>query len=294
MATRHDRQTQLASTGGTQKSTLYLRKQAAGRAAVDAGRTEGMAYIEFSADPDEPGYDPENPALWYRVMPALGHTITERTVQAALDEMRTEDGDLSEFERAWLNITKREGGERVIPEHTWAKVADPDAAPANGIVLAADAQPDQGAASIAAVDQDLNCELIDHNAGVSWLLDRLDALAAKWAVPVIIDTGGPIGYLAEQLEKRGVTVIKFGSADVFNACAAFIDVLSADISPLKIRPHPDLDAAAAGATKQKSGDRWKWSRKSIDDDISPLVAVTFGVGHQRVASPETDLFVAFS
>ena len=48
MATRHDRQKLLSSTAGTEKSVLYLRKQAAGRAAVADGKTSGMAYFEWS------------------------------------------------------------------------------------------------------------------------------------------------------------------------------------------------------------------------------------------------------
>src|SRR5690606_40117693 len=75
MATRHDSQKLLASTAGTERSTFYLRKQAAGRAAVTEGRTEGIAYLEFAFAEDD---DPEDPRTWWANMPALGYTISER------------------------------------------------------------------------------------------------------------------------------------------------------------------------------------------------------------------------
>ena len=34
-------------------------------------------------------------------------------------------------------------------------------------------------------------------------------------------------------------------------------------------------SAVAGASRRKTGDRWKWSRASSEVDISPLVAATW-------------------
>jgi len=284
MATRHDSQKLLASTAGTEKSTFYLRKQAAGRAAVTEGRTEGMAYLEFAFAEDD---DPEDPRTWWANMPALGYTISERTVQAALEEMRGEDGDLSEFKRAWGNVTARTGGARVIPEAMWLAVCDPDAAPAGRLVIAADAAPDQSSASIAVVDHELTCELIDNRDGTGWVLDRLEALHYRWQADVVLDVGGPLGYLASQLEQRGVTVAKFNTREVTHSAAAFMERL-AD-RRLTIRPHQKLNAAAEGAIKRPVGDGWTWSRKSTTADISPLVAVTLGVGWHLLSAPEDDL-----
>ena len=280
MATRKDRQKLIVSTAGTEASTFFLRKQAAGRAAVDAGRTEGIAYVEFSADPHDPAYDPENPDLWRQVMPALGHTITERVVQASLDEMREDNGDLSEFARAWLNVTQRKGLETVIEDAVWSAVVSRTAAPDDGIVFAVDAQPDGATASIAAAGRNMHTELVANADGTSWLLDKLENLATRYRAKVIVDTGGPVGFLANHLETRGVEVIRFGATDVFNAPAAFVNELHTQPTRLRVRQHPALDEAVKGASKHRSGDRWKWSRKAVDVDISPLVAVTFAVAHQ--------------
>lgn len=292
MATRHDRQKILASTGGTEKSTLYLRKQDAGRSAVTEGRTEGMAYLEYAFDRKD---DPEDPETWRRNMPALGYTITERTVQAALDEMRGPDGDLSEFCRAWGNVTKRTGGERVIPESMWVRVCEKGVSPAGRLVLPVDATPDLGAASVVVVDDQLTAELVEHRPGVSWLLGRVEELAVRYDAEVALDVAGPVGYLAAQLEQRNVRVARMGAQDVKHACAAFMDRL-AD-ARLRVRPHRDLNAAVEVAIRQSVGDGWKWARTSTDVTISPLVALTLGVGRQlqsprrRSAYDDNDLMV---
>lgn len=291
MATRHDRQKLLSSTGGTDASVLYLRKQRNGRAAVEEGRTEGIAYVEYSADPTVEGFDPEDSKLWREVMPALGFTITERTVQSALDEMRGPDGDLSEFMRAWLNVTNRQTGTVVIDPMLWTAAQDHDAAPAGGLVLGVDAQPDQSTAAIVVCDDRLRLEVVEHRAGTSWLVNRLDGIAAETAAEVVVDVGGPVGFLADQLEKRGVTVYRAGTRDVVHATQAFMDRFKD--RELHIRPYPALDAAAKAAVKQTVGDGWKWSRKTVQADISPLVAATLAVGRQLAAPESSDLYVSF-
>ena len=158
MATRHDRQKLITSTAGTEDSVVYDRKQSAGRQAVNEDRREGMAYFEWSADPDD---DPENPDTWAACMPALGHTITYRTVRLALDEMRKENGDLAEFSRAWLNIPVKKGGLAVIPEAVWLAVCSPDVSPNGGLCLGIDADPDRAYASVVLADREGRVELVE-------------------------------------------------------------------------------------------------------------------------------------
>jgi hypothetical protein len=221
-------------------------------------------------------------------MPALGYTITERTVLSALDEMRGPDGDLSEFMRAWLNVTNRQMGAVVIDPMLWTAAQDHDAAPSGGLVLGVDAQPDQSTAAIVVCDDRLRLEVIEHRAGTSWLVNRLDGIAAETGAEVVVDVGGPVGFLAAQLEKRDVAVYRAGTADVVHSTQAFMDRFKD--RDIHIRPHPALDAAAKGAVKQTVGDGWKWSRKSVDVDISPLVAATLAVGRRLSAPVEADPF----
>jgi hypothetical protein len=293
MQTRRDSQKLLASTAGEEWSAFYLRKQANGRAAVDAGRTEGIAYLEFSADVEAADYDPENPKLWRQIMPALGYTIQERDVQKMLDEMRGEDGDLAEFERAGLNITRRSRRQdSPIPDVLWAKVQDRklEAPPVGALIFGVDAKPDLTHAAVVAVDDGLRCEVADHRIGVSWLLDFLDGAAARTGARVVVDVGGPVGFLADRLDGRGVEVVRFGTQDVKHSAASFMEQLSS--AGFRVRPNAALDAAVKTARKRKIGDGWSWDRY-IDGDVSPLSALTLGIGAQLTAPTEAELYVSF-
>ncbi len=298
-ATRADRQKLVASTAGTQASTLFMRKRAAGRAAVASGKGEGMAYVEFSADPDDPMFDPEDPALWAQVMPALGHTITVRSVQTALDEMRRSDGDLSEFSRAWLNVPKQAGSGRLIPEEVWNAVLDEDTAPAGRCVVAVDGQPHQVATSIAVCDTDGNIEIVAHQAGVTWALDKLVSISERLDAHVAIDVNGPVGHLKDDLVAAGVNLIELNAQEIYHACATMFEAITD--GAVKIRPNfcshcgcIPISAAVDGVVRQVVGDAWKWSRRSSDVDISPLMAATFAYTAVGLVPQSHVPFVAFT
>ena len=272
-ATRHDRQKLLASTAGTEESVLYARKQAAGRQAVLDGRTEGIAYTEFSADPKD---DPEDPATHHGCMPALGHTITERTVRSALEEMRQEDGSLAEFSRAWLNIPVRSDGGAVIPEAVWLAVCGPDVKPEGTVVFGADAGVDRDYASIVAADRQGRCELVDHRAGTGWVAGRLVELAGRHNAETVVDVAGPLGGLVETLTLARRKVYGMQPREVAYAAGSFYDRVADGL--VSVRSDGLFDRAVAGAQKRPMSDGFVWARRTSDTDISPLVALTLALG----------------
>lgn len=285
MATRLDFQLMLSSTAGDEKSTVYNAKRAAGRAAVSAGLRSGMAYFEFSAADDD---DPSDPAVWRRNHPALGFTISERTIQAAWDRAQRAPEDereeaIAEFCRGWLNIPRRtKGADRVIPDTVWEPVQDATAAPTGRLVFGVDA--DQGWAAIGVADPQLACELIDRREGTAWLLERLVELWERHRAPQVVDLSGPIGYLADQLAKRGVDVVKFNAPDTARATGAFVEQL-VDRN-VRVRPSQALTESALAATPHPLGDRYRWSRGVPGVEAASLNAVTFAVGHQLASNLE--------
>lgn len=274
MATRHDRQKLMTSTAGDDSSTLLLAKQAAGRSAVADGKREGIAYFEWSADRDD---DPEDPRTWRQNMPALGYTITERTVRQAYDEMTANpDLGLDEFKRAWLNIPKSSGDGRVIPAGAWAAVCGEVETSRRGVVFAADATTDGKSAAIAVADDSGRAELVEHHQGTGWVLDRLFTLAKEYRASVVLDSLGTLGHLADELEVRDVDVVAVGTREYAYHCSAlFANIMDGQI---RIRAHADLDHAIDIARKRKAGDAWVWARQDSSHDISPLVAVTLALG----------------
>jgi phage terminase large subunit-like protein len=115
MATRPDAQLWAVSTAGTHKSTWWRGKLDAGISAAEMGVDSGTACFDWSAAPEVNAADT---AAWWRIMPALGHTIDVETVQADLTAM-----GLDEFRRAYLNSWKAADdlGWRVFDKTAWER-----------------------------------------------------------------------------------------------------------------------------------------------------------------------------
>src|SRR5690606_17262043 len=79
LSTKRNGQLWICSTAGTPRSTFWRQKVELGRAAVDDGRTDGLAYFEWSA---EPGADISDPDVLASFHPAIGHTVDADTIRA--------------------------------------------------------------------------------------------------------------------------------------------------------------------------------------------------------------------
>jgi phage terminase large subunit-like protein len=113
-ATRRNAQLWCVSTAGTERSVFWRNKVDAGRAAAEAGLTDGTAYFEWSMPPDVA--DIGDPKLWRSYHPALNRTIEERVLAADLTSM-----DPHEFRRAYGNVWSSDAltGWRVIRKDDW-------------------------------------------------------------------------------------------------------------------------------------------------------------------------------
>lgn len=266
MATKEWAQLWVASTAGTAGSLYLKRKVDTGRAAVEAGSRDGVAYFEWSVPDDE---DIDSPDVWAKYMPAYGLTISDRAIRHARDTM-TE----GEFRRAWCNqwtVTN----ERVLPYEDWTAVCSPDVEPDGDIGFAVDVAPERSSAAIVASDDNSRLELVDHRQGVGWLNARVVELAQRWSSTVTVDTASPAHSFADEWERLGVRVNRLSSREMAGACGTFYDaVVNHTVS---IKSDARLDAAAAGASKRVSGDVWYWARKDKSVDVSPIVAASIAL-----------------
>ena len=94
-ATKPNAQVWKLSTAGDDRSQWWLGTIETGRAAVNAGRTDGIAYFEWSC-PDE--LDPTEEASWPVFHPAYGRTIRAPAMRSALELLGPD-----EFARAYGN-----------------------------------------------------------------------------------------------------------------------------------------------------------------------------------------------
>lgn len=264
MATKADGQLLVYSTAGTGDSVYLRNKVDTGRASAAEGLTSGVAYFEWSADDDD---DPADESVWWRSMPALGHTISIEVVRHAFRTMA-----LGEFQRAFLNQWTA-SDERVIPLAVWEAVqrGSGQAAPSGDVTFAVDVNPERSAAAIAVAGAGV-CEVVAFRPGTAWVLDHLVNSAGRWGGTVVVDVSGPAGSLVADLERAGVKVHPVKAGDMAKACGEFYDAV-AD-GKVEILRHGGLNDAVAGAVKRAVGDAWVWARKTATADVSPLVAVT--------------------
>ena len=272
MLTRPLRQLWIVSAGGTELSTYLDGWMIRGRAAVDAGDRSGICYVEFSADPAAPGYDPADPDLWRHVHPALGFHID---VDAIADDFRLMGREA--FERAVLNVWPRpsEGGAVGLDPHLWAAQADAGRAPGDPVVFSFAVAVDHSHAAIAVAGFTagaLVVELVERRRGTAWVAPALRAFrAAHRNAPIVADEmmGAPV---AAELARHRVDYQTIGARTYAGACGAFVAELTE--GRLWHRAQVDLDDAVAGAARRNLGDGWAWSRRTSSTDICALEAVT--------------------
>lgn len=269
-----DSQTVKTSTAGTMASTHYNALRAKGRQSVAEGADEGMCYLEFSA-PDD--WDYEDPNTYWDHMPALGYTITPAKIKAEIDKMLIDPAEGAEgVKRAFGNITAGAGRGAVIPEAIWGRVCGRDVAPNDARVFAVAVSQDRATSAIATCDPAGNVELVDHQGGTGWVVERANQLAKDHRGVVVLDGGGPAGALADSIPKCE----PMSSQDVYRAHGAFFDAV-VEATGIRVRQDVALDKAVEGAVKKMLGDRWVWSRTASTEDVTPLEAATLAWAKAR-------------
>jgi phage terminase large subunit-like protein len=267
MMSRPAAQLWLTSTMGTDESVFWNEVVDDGRARVEGDERSGVAYFEFSAGDDD---DPDDPATWWRCMPALGHTVDEATIQADHDTL-----DPAEFSRAYLN-RRATGGRPVIARVSWDACREPRSQVGGLVCFAVDVTPDRSFAAVAVAgmrgDRRRHVEVVDHRPGTDWVVGRLVELERRWhPLPVMVDPGGPAGSLLVDLAAAGVPTETLSAREYAQACGQFYDaVMAGEVAHLD---QPVLNTAVNSARKRVLGDAWAWARKS-GGDICPLVAAT--------------------
>jgi hypothetical protein len=283
MITRPQPQLWIVSTAGTKKSVYLRAKVDAGRERCAADVRHSVAYFEWSAPDDA---DPNDEEIWWSCMPALGHTINPAAIRADKESM-----DLADFRRAYLNQWPDAAPDRwtAMPEQMWRDAIREEGILTGRVAFGLDATPNGSHGAIGTwgknqFGQD-QLELTDHSAGTGWMVERALQLAVKWQPKsFVIDAKGPIGSKINDLKKgidklvksglldRNIPVVTPNIGEICHACGWFYD--SVRYSRMVHLGDKSMAYALAGADKRMIGDSWAWSRKSTDEDISPLYAGT--------------------
>jgi hypothetical protein len=255
-----------------------------------------LAYFEWSP---EPGYKPDDRAVWQATNPAMGIRIPEESIEAERDALSAEA-----FCRERLGDWPQEasGQWQVIAEQLWTDALDPASEIAGSVALAVDVSPARTDSAIAVAgrrpDGDRHVELVEHREGVGWVIRRVKAICSRQPVcVVVVDGAGPAASLIPDLEREleplEIPIHKLGARECAAAFGAFLDGLvppsddpddeiDVDSSSIWHLDQAPLSVALAGAIKRPLSGGHAWDRSAPDVDITPIVAATSALyGHSR-------------
>lgn len=283
--TRPQRQLWIISAGGDESSEWLLEWRELGRALT--GPDQGVAFFEWHppvelADDETTyqlasGVDLDDPAVWASTHPAVGHTVD---LAALADDRRTFGVD--EFQRAYLNVFQTGALDRVLPRLAWDRNVSAEASvkPGWGLVVTFDVAPESssGAVVLSRRDPDsgrIVAELVDHRPGTSWLAARVGQLATQHGARIVADSKGAPTVVTAELRRLGHVVDELGAGDVAAAADALLSCLLND--SILVRDDPTMNTAAGAAAKRQLGDGWAFTRRGSTGDVTPVVALSFGV-----------------
>ena len=265
-----------ASNAGDAQSVVLNQMQDNATNAIKSQRTNStsVAIFEWSG---EPKCDLNDRQQWARANPAMGYTLTEDAIQAAMDSM-TEAGFRTEH--LCERVESIEAG--VIPYETWRDLADLQAQFEGEVTLALDVAWDRSAASLAVAGYDSEgrylIEVVARRAGVDWVSPWLaERLESDWwdGRLALQARGAPVSALAEGLRDLGIEILEWGGPELSAGTGRFYDYVMA--GRLRHLGQPVLDAAARVAKSKVAGDAWWFDRKNSPVDISSLIAACAAV-----------------
>lgn len=230
-----------------------------------------LAWCEWAVvgDIDESDRD-----LWARTNPALGGRLLWTTIE---DEFNSFDRDT--FARERLGLWATELNLSVIPDRDWEARRVLSAPDGEISAIGLDMNPERTVISVSVAvkrEDRIHVELArTGDAGstaelVEWIYSR-----ARRRVPVVMDSFTPIRSIEGLLKQKKCKVYALSGNELMQACGGFYDAAVKDETVTHIGQE-ELDDSLRGAKRQKIGDAggWKWSRKTLDSDLTQIMAVT--------------------
>lgn len=246
------------------------------RADALAGTTEGVLYVEFSADP---GCESDD---WEAVRQA-NPSFPKRTGKRAILRLRkllTNDAD---YRREGLGIWDTDALRSVLPG--WAGCAveiKPPKVTWIGLAVSLDLEWGSiGGAGLWPNDK-VHVGSVDRRPGSAWLVDEAKRIQVERGCLVVLDEKCPDASLPAALEKAKVRFTLASLEDYFEACSQFVNRVKEQ--QVTHSHTTELDDAIMVAAWRMVGDRKVWGRKQSTADISMLEAVTLAA--RQAAIPQ--------
>lgn len=239
--------------------------------------------------------DPAAPETWARVNPSVGRRMTIEHIAKEFRAMNAAiDVSLFGQERLGVGDYPREDGEDwVIPRRRWEAGEDVTSKIDGRFVLALEVKWDRQAASIGVAGPRAgggrHIEIIDHEIGTAWTVERIRQLTSKWGAQVlgvIIDPGSPANSLIAPLRDVGVEVTLMKAQDITKAWGSFYDGFMTEEPTIHHTGGTLLTGSMAVVETRNVQGSTTWKRAG-SSDVSPTLAVTWAHhGLDMLAPPE--------
>lgn len=244
------------------------------------GLSDGIVYVEFSADKDA---DPDDREQWEKANPSYPFRTPLESMLRMRKNLKNEDS----FKREAMGIYDALDSGRVIDDVSWSRVCDPASMPVERLTLAIDVAPDRSMASVSLAgrraDGLWSVELDEQKRSVEWVSAWVKARAEKNRLhAVVVDemTG-----LVEERKGRNylvgtdvvVTLAAAEGRDMAIACGQFFDGVMEPVPKLRHTDQPQLNVALSVARKRPLAGAWAWNRKDAESDITPIVSATLAL-----------------
>lgn len=244
--------------------------------------TDGMAWLEWSADPDA---DPSLPETWAQANHTLGYRMSADHVA---HEHATMSAAAFHVER--LGIVNDPLTDTAIDLQVWDSMTDSTSTPGQKVTFGLDVAPGETSASIVVAsrrpDGKIHVETIENHPGIAWVENRVaEVMAKRRGSILLIDASSPAAQFERMLATaRSIKVQLVDRPTASRSCAAFRTA----VNDGKLR-HIGQSSLASGlmvARQRVSGDTWTWSRGGSNGDITMVVAASLAVG-EVLAQRET-------
>lgn len=270
------------SSAGHLGSQWLARWRDRGRAAVEAGYRDRLAYVEFSAPTDS---DPDDEATWWAAHPGLGHHVDIDALRADHDPISGMTAAM--FAAEYLGWWPETTTDTKLVEAWSAAAARTELA--DPVVFAVEVDEDRTTAAIVAAGLDgggrLGVELVDVRPLGPWVAPRLVELCGRWdPVALVWDRGGPANALAPELVTVPTRTVPLGALEMTAAAGSLYDAVLS--GALWHRADATLDAAVATAQRRRAGGSWLFDRRAAGS--GPLIAAAMAAWiHRTGGRPPT-------
>lgn len=311
--TRRSPQTYVVSTAGNSVSRFLYRKVLAGRRTVVEELSTRSAYFEWSMPDDADYTDPE---VWAQFLPALGHTITVRRLQARLekalanpDEVDDEGyepglpGFLRGYMNRWMDPPELGGVVRPpeIPPEVWmsSELVDAGSQIVGERVIGVGVGLNGLAGSFVLVgrraDGLVHVETLVRDSELWRFEARLREFVERWKPAAVAwHNNGPTRAFAPEIQRAtslhvDAKAVPLNGQEWKASCEAFARA----VSSAQVRHLGDLllEDAVRGAFRREVGDGWEWDLREARTDITPLLAATAALRALETVPAAAEFFV---